>query len=190
MDFILFSSSPSFIFTFFWVLIVFILIFFPFHTNWCISVYLWYILYRGHHLYCHQFFSLYVHMLTMFYKKTSIQIKMYYFHIIKTFICFCNILLYPSTSLFTPEILYKSCLCGKPISILFVWLFVLTNFCIHLIPFLVSFFSSSPEPTHILSHLFFRCRRSALTEFVIVSTSVPGFTNPWIMKSLSRPYFI
>ena len=67
--------------------------------------------------------------------------------------------------------------------------FLLSFDCLYSIFSFIFFLIPRAYPYTITS-CFIRCRRSALTEFVIVSTSVPGFTNPWIMKSLSRPYFI
>ena len=57
----------------------------------------------------------------------------------KTFVCFRILLLYFSNSLFAYVICSKSCLWRTSISISFVRVFVLTNLCIKLIHFFVSF---------------------------------------------------
>jgi len=55
---------------------------------------------------------------------------------------------------------------------------VLTNLCIQLIPFFVSFFPTSFEPPYTTTtSCCGRCRISLFAEVVIVLTPVPGFTN-------------
>ena len=68
---------------------------------------------------------------------------------------------------------------------------VLTNLCIQLIPFFVSFFPTSFEPPHTTTtSCFDRCWISIFAGFVIVLTPVPGVTNPWTLKPSSRFNFI
>jgi hypothetical protein len=96
----------------------------------------------------------------------------------KTFICFRILLLYFSNSLFAYVICSKSCLWTTSISIRFVRMFVLTNLCIHLIHFFVSFFFAHPLSLPILHRTIFSlCLDSLLNDTKCFILFCNSFTN-------------